>query len=65
MNALVAAPLFCWSELAAIDALRQQREDLQASIERLPKMAHRRLVLEARLSDLTVQQLALEMDVQQ
>ncbi len=65
MSALVAAPLFCWSELAEIDALRQQREDLQHSIERLPKMAHRRLVLEARLSDLTAQQLALEMDVQQ
>ena len=56
-------PLFIWPEQAKIDALADQRGDLHACIVELPRMAHRRVVLEARLAELTARQLELETEI--
>ena len=56
-------PLLGWPEQAKIDALEEKRIELHDSIVTLPKMAHRRIVLEARLAELTAQQLELENSV--
>ena len=53
-------PLLNWPEQVKIDALKQQREKLQATIDRLRPNSHRRIILQARLSELTAKELQLE-----
>lgn len=53
-------PLFQWQDRAEAARLDSIRTDLKARIGRLPRFSHRRLVLEARLADLTARQLAIE-----
>jgi len=53
-------PLLVWSELAAIDRLQVQREELIRRIRLLPPRSFRRVELEARLRLATAQQLELQ-----
>ena len=53
-------PLLVWGELAEIDRLQRQREQLLARIAALPRFSHRRLELEYRLRGLTAHQLMLQ-----
>ncbi|MFH1796289.1 MAG: hypothetical protein ABIF45_17505 [Pseudomonadota bacterium] len=53
-------PLFVWSELAAIDRLQAQREELMRRIALLRPHSFRRVELEARLRLVTAQQLELQ-----
>lgn len=53
-------PLFVWSELAAIDRLQAEREELKRRIALLKPHAFRRVELEARLRLVTAQQLELQ-----
>lgn len=46
-------PLFDWPDGIQPDLLEQSRADLVSRIERLPPLSHRRIVLQARLQDLT------------
>jgi len=46
-------PLLVWHELAAIEDLRRERLELKRRIDLYPPHAHRRVVLEARLRELT------------
>lgn len=54
------APLFRWRAEAEAARLASIRQDLHARIERLPPRSFRRVVLEARLADITARQLAIE-----
>ena len=57
------APLFVWPERVAIDAVEQRRRELIDRIAALPRLSHRRVVLEARLRDITAEGLGLETNV--
>ena len=46
-------PLLAWREMRELDGMRARRRDLQARIAALPRHAHRRVALEARLGELT------------
>jgi len=52
--------LFAWREQSEIAQLQAQRDDLLARIRQLRPHCHRRIVLQARLIDLTAHQLELE-----
>lgn len=56
-------PLLNWPEQARINTMELERENLHQRIEALPHKAHRRIVLEARLQDLTARQLQMEADI--
>ena len=60
MMVVAESSLFNWHKMAEIETLRCQRTDLVKRIKHLPIKAHKRLILEARLSELTVHQLELE-----
>lgn len=53
------APLLDWPERHEVERLEAKRRDLMDRINALPRNAHRRVELEARLRTLTVQQLQL------
>lgn len=53
-------PLLIWRERATINQLAQERQLLALRISQLRPQAHYRLVLEARLIELTMQQMRLE-----
>lgn len=55
-----ALPLLSWPEQVEIAALAQERGALSGRIEKLPRFSHRRVVLNARLRELTERQLRLE-----
>ncbi len=52
-------PLFVWREQSEIDRLQVQREALIARMERLRPHSHARVALQARLQQLTAEQLQL------
>lgn len=52
-------PLFQWRDVAALAELERERKALKARIETLPRCSHRRIVLAARLQDLTHRHLAM------
>lgn len=56
-------PLFAWQELVAIDEMARERAAIIARMERLPRNSHRRIVLAARLTELTHRQLAAQVDL--
>lgn len=56
-------PLFAWQDLLAIDAMERERLAIIARMERLPRNSHRRIVLAARLSEITHRQLAAQVDL--
>ncbi|QPC44498.1 hypothetical protein HW532_18430 [Kaustia mangrovi] len=58
-----ALPLLHWEDLADIERLRSERDAICARMARLPLHSHRRVVLQARLSELTARQLQLELKV--
>lgn len=53
-------PLLDWPERIEIERLEDERRDLHAQIVALPRHAHRRIELQARLKLVTQQQLELE-----
>ncbi|WP_156460144.1 hypothetical protein [Mesorhizobium sp. Root157] len=53
-------PLLVWTEQREVLLLQDARTDLQRRILSLRPHSHRRVVLEARLRDLTAQQLKLQ-----
>lgn len=59
-QALVAVPLFHWPELQRLAALEADRRRLMARAAALPPASHRRIVLEARIAELTARLLAAE-----
>lgn len=59
-QALVAVPLFHWPELQRLAALDDDRRRLMARAAALPPASHRRIVLEARIAELTARLLAAE-----
>jgi len=56
-------PLLCWPEQARIDALVIKREELHRRIEALRPNAHHRIVLEARMREVTARLLQMEADI--
>lgn len=54
------APLFSWPELVAIEEIERERRALKARIETLPRCSYRRIVLAARLQELTHRSLAAQ-----
>lgn len=56
-------PLLVWTELAAIDRLQAERQDLKHRIERLPPHSFRRIELEARLRVVTARQLQIQTEI--
>lgn len=64
MNAMVrlpqTLPLLDWPEVSEAALLREERADLQRRIALQRPRAHRRLVLEARLADVTARLLLAE-----
>lgn len=52
--------LFVWREQSEIVQLQAQRDELLARIRQLRPHCHRRIVLQARLGELTARQLELE-----
>jgi hypothetical protein len=48
-------PLLHWQGLRAIDGLRARRHDIAVRMSGLAPHSHRRVVLQARLNDLTAQ----------
>lgn len=52
-------PLLAWNELREIDLVEARRRELRRRIVLLPPRSHRRVELEARLRELTAQQLVL------
>ena len=56
-------PLLAWRELRELDGMRARRAELQARIAALPKHAHRRVALEARLGELTAAIIAREIQI--
>lgn len=59
----VPLPLFSWQDAAEATRLDGERRVLKARILRLPPRSFRRVVLEARLADVTARQLRLEADM--
>ncbi|MFC5393040.1 hypothetical protein [Bosea vestrisii] len=55
----VLVPLFQWRDVAALAELERERQALKARIDTLPRCSHRRIVLAARLQDLTHRHLAM------
>jgi hypothetical protein len=55
-----AVPLFVAGEIARLDRLVAQRDNLKDLIARLPRHAHRRVILQARLSEIVLEILKLE-----
>ncbi|WP_276200381.1 hypothetical protein [Chelatococcus sp. XZ-Ab1] len=53
-------PLLVWDELRQIEQMRFEREQLRQRVARLPLHCHRRIVLQARLEQLTLQLVAAE-----
>lgn len=53
-------PLLVWTEQREVLRLQDERTDLQRRILLLRPHSHRRIELEARLRDLTVQQIKLQ-----
>lgn len=53
------APLFVWREQGEIDRIQEQRDLLIKRINRLRPHSHARIALQARLQQLTVEQLEL------
>lgn len=51
-------PLLAWRELAAINAMAAERAALKERIAALPRNSHRRIILQARLEELTATWLA-------
>lgn len=58
--ALPVAPLLAWPEIGEAAALRGERAELIGRIAALRPRAHKRLVLEARLTDVTARLLDVE-----
>lgn len=58
--AAASLPLLTWQEDAAAARLAEERRQLRARIERLPRMSHRRVELMARLKQMTADELRLE-----
>lgn len=60
----IQTPLLDWPERREVDRLESVRRELMGRIHNLPRNAHKRVELEARLRTLTTQQLqlALTMD---
>ncbi|PZU89091.1 MAG: hypothetical protein DI527_16285 [Chelatococcus sp.] len=56
-------PLFAWQDLLAIEQMERERAALIARMAVLPPNSHRRVVLAARLQDLTHRQLAARVDL--
>lgn len=56
--------LFAWRELAEIERLQAQRDELIARIGRLRPHCHRRIELQARLQQITAQQLVLQAEME-
>lgn len=56
-------PLFAWQDLLAIDAMERERAALISRMASLPRNSHRRIVLAARLAELTHRQLAAQIDL--
>lgn len=54
------APLLLWPERQAIDAMERQRAQLMARIAGMRPHSHRRVVMQARLEELTLQILRAE-----
>lgn len=54
-------PLLIWRERSDIERLEEERAALRQRISRLRPHSHYRLELEARLRDLTMRQMRLEM----
>lgn len=63
-NSTAILPLFVWPEQTEIAALETERADLARRINGLPRFAHRRVALEARLRASTERQLQLECAIQ-
>jgi hypothetical protein len=55
-----AVPLFVAGEIAQLDRLAAQRDELKAHIARLPPNAHRRVILQSRLGEVVLEILKLE-----
>lgn len=55
-----AAPLFVAGEIARLERLETERDELRARIARLPRAAHRRVILEHRLQGVVADILRLE-----
>lgn len=55
-------PLLTWQEDAAAARLAEERRQLRARIERLPKMSHRRVELMARLRQKTADELQMDLE---
>jgi len=53
-------PLLVWGELAEIDRLQRQPDQLLSRIAALPRFSHRRVELEYRLRGVTAHQLMLQ-----
>ena len=51
------APLLLWPEQQAIDAMERQRAQLKDRIAEMRPHSHRRVVMQARLEELTLQML--------
>lgn len=60
VNPAPTMPLFTWPEQVEIAALTEQREQIVERMAKLPRFSHRRVVLAARLRELTERQLLLE-----
>ena len=59
------ASLFSWPELVAIEEMERERRALIARIETLPRCSHRRIVLAARLQELTHRSLVARIELRQ
>lgn len=57
-------PLFTWPEQTEAAALAEERAGLVARITKLPRFSHRRVILSAKLVDLTQRQLRLEAEIE-
>lgn len=51
------APLLLWPQSREVDALERERAELMARMSALPAHSHRRIVMQARLQDLTLRAL--------
>mgnify|MGYP001457209847 CR=1 FL=1 len=56
-------PLLTWPQARLIGRMEEERRQLRERIARLPRHAHYRLELEARLRDLTARQMKLEIEL--
>lgn len=57
----VVAPLLVWRELDAIETMRVQHREIRQAASSLRPHCRRRIILEARLADLTLQILKAEL----